>query len=91
LRRDARAIRSSGGYLWWLGRSSVGGRDIDWIEAGGWGGQLLCIAPSLDLVVVVTAGVYDFDGQGQQMLAADTAIDDFVLPAALGVAPAQTR
>jgi len=79
------------GYLWWLGRASVAGRDVDWISAGGWGGQQLFIAPGLDLVLVVTAGLYDFDGGGHQTLAADTAIYDFILPAALGVAPAQTR
>jgi CubicO group peptidase (beta-lactamase class C family) len=75
---------NSYGYFWWLGRSSVNGRDIDLISAIGWGGQYLDIVPSLDLVVVVTTGVYDFDGAGRQDLARDTVLNDFALPAALG-------
>ena len=39
--------------------------------------------PSLDLVVVVTAGVYNFDGKGDQNLAGDTVLYKDVLPAAL--------
>ncbi len=79
VRQDA----SSYGYLWWSGRRSVDGRDIDWVGSVGWGGQCLYILPSLGLIVVVTAGVYDFDGQGSQDLAGDTVLDKFVLPAAL--------
>jgi CubicO group peptidase (beta-lactamase class C family) len=47
------------GYQWWLGRSLVNRRDITWISAVGWGGQRMYIVPSLDLVVVVMAGLYD--------------------------------
>ena len=46
------------GYLWWLGRSRLNGREIHWIGALGRGGQLIRIVPELDLVVVVTAGYY---------------------------------
>jgi CubicO group peptidase (beta-lactamase class C family) len=70
------------GYLWWLDRRSVVGRDFDLIYGSGWGGQCLYIVPSLDLVVVVTAGVYNFDGQGDQDLAGNTVLTKFVLPAA---------
>ena len=77
------------GYLWWLGRRSVAGRDFDLIYGSGWGGQCLYIVPSLDLVVVVTAGVYNFDGQGNQDLAGDTVLTKFVLPAATDLAPAR--
>jgi CubicO group peptidase (beta-lactamase class C family) len=47
------------GYQWWLGRSLVNRREVQWISAVGWGGQRMYIVPSLDLVVVVTAGLYD--------------------------------
>jgi CubicO group peptidase (beta-lactamase class C family) len=46
------------GYLWWLGRSGLNGREIHWIGALGRGGQSIRIVPELDLVVVVTAGYY---------------------------------
>ena len=46
------------GYLWWLGRSRIDGREISWIGALGRGGQSIRIVPELDLVVVVTAGYY---------------------------------
>ena len=47
------------GYQWWLGRSLVNRREIKWISAVGWGGQRMYIVPSLDLVVVVMAGLYE--------------------------------
>jgi CubicO group peptidase (beta-lactamase class C family) len=47
------------GYYWWLGRSLLDGRQIDWIAGRGYGGQRLIIVPSEDMVMVVTAGHYD--------------------------------
>ena len=46
------------GYLWWLGRTKINEREVDWIGALGRGGQSIRIVPELDLVVVVTAGYY---------------------------------
>jgi CubicO group peptidase (beta-lactamase class C family) len=46
------------GYLWWLGRSTVGAREINWVAGVGFGGQRLYVVPSEDLVVVLTAGAY---------------------------------
>src|SRR5262249_10694793 len=46
------------GYLWWLGRSLLNGREVHWVGALGRGGQSICIVPELDVVVVVTAGYY---------------------------------
>ena len=46
------------GYLWWLGRSQLDGREIPWIMAVGRGGQLIRIVPELDLVFAMTAGYY---------------------------------
>lgn len=46
------------GYMWWLGRSRLNGRDIHWVGALGRGGQSIRIVQELDLVVAVTAGYY---------------------------------
>jgi CubicO group peptidase (beta-lactamase class C family) len=46
------------GYLWWLGRSLIQGRQVHWVGALGRGGQSIRIVPKLDLIVVVTAGYY---------------------------------
>jgi CubicO group peptidase (beta-lactamase class C family) len=46
------------GYLWWLGRSLLNGREVHWAGAFGRGGQSIRIVPELDLVVAVTAGYY---------------------------------
>jgi CubicO group peptidase (beta-lactamase class C family) len=46
------------GYQWWLGRSLIEGREVPWICAMGHGGQRIFAVPALDLVTVVTAGLY---------------------------------
>jgi CubicO group peptidase (beta-lactamase class C family) len=46
------------GYLWFLGRSLLNGREVHWVGALGRGGQSIRIVPELDLVVIVTAGYY---------------------------------
>jgi CubicO group peptidase (beta-lactamase class C family) len=76
------------GYLWWQGRSSIDNHEIDWIGAVGRGGQRLYVVPTLRLVVVVTAGLYLESKGGApsplENLAGNTALNSFVLPAALG-------
>jgi CubicO group peptidase (beta-lactamase class C family) len=68
--RDSLAPQMAGqglyyyGYQWWLGRSLVHQRDLSWAAAVGLGGQRIFIVPSLDLVVVVTAGMYQSPMQG---------------------------
>jgi len=58
------------GYLWWLRRSPLDGREICRIAALGRGGQSIRIVPELDLVVVVTAGYYqDYSPQAFQVQA----------------------
>ena len=69
-------------YLWWLGRSFIGGRNVDWVGGRGWGGQCLTVIPSLALVLVVTAGVYDFEGRGDQNRACDAVFESVVLATA---------
>ncbi len=46
------------GFQWWLGRSLVARREVQWLAALGHGGQRLYVVPSQGLVVVVTAGLY---------------------------------
>jgi CubicO group peptidase (beta-lactamase class C family) len=74
------------GYLWWQGDSLIGDRDIEWVGALGRGGQRLYVVPTLSLVVAVTAGLYIANGgsPAPESLAGETALNSFVLPAALG-------
>jgi CubicO group peptidase (beta-lactamase class C family) len=66
------------GYQWWLGRSAVKDRIIDWTAGFGLGGQRLFILPTNDAVVVITAGLYK---RGTQDLVAFDILNNYVLPA----------
>jgi len=68
------------GYQFWLGRSLVAGRPLDWAAAWGLGGQRIFIVPALDLVAVVTAGLYNDDAQSY---VPSIILNRFILPAAL--------
>lgn len=50
------------GYLWWRGHLVINNHDIAWVGGMGYGGQLLYVVPSLDLVVTATAGVHKRNG-----------------------------
>ena len=67
------------GYQFWLGRSFVTGQEIDWVSGVGYGGQRLFIIPSLDMVVLVHAGLYGKPGQWTFPL---SILNQYVLPAA---------
>lgn len=67
------------GYQFWLGRSFVAGRALDWAAAWGLGGQRIFIVPALDLVTVVTAGLYNDD---LQSFVPNMILNRFVLRAA---------
>ena len=71
------------GFQWWLGRSLVDRREIRWISAVGYGGQRMYIVPSLDLVVVVMAGLYN-DPVLASMVG-EVVLRRYALPAALGL------
>jgi CubicO group peptidase (beta-lactamase class C family) len=47
------------GHQWWLGRSLIDRRELPWTMGLGLGGQRLFVVPALDLVVVITAGLYN--------------------------------
>src|SRR5205814_285638 len=75
-----RSQSQSYGYQFWLGSSHLSGRRIDWVAAMGQGGQRIFIVPTLDLVIVVTAGNY----YGKDLLSSlvpEIVRDDYVLPA----------
>jgi CubicO group peptidase (beta-lactamase class C family) len=74
------------GYQFWLGRSFVGGREIDWAAAVGLGGQRIFIVPALDLVTVVTAGLYNDNLQGSVPF---VVLNRYVLAAAVKQAAVQ--
>jgi CubicO group peptidase (beta-lactamase class C family) len=67
------------GYQFWLGRSFVHGREIDWAAGWGYGGQRLFIVPALDIVVLVHAGLYNSSAQSVGPL---TVLNRYVLEAA---------
>jgi CubicO group peptidase (beta-lactamase class C family) len=66
------------GYQWWLGRSAVKGRIIEWIAGFGFGGQRVFIIPEYDAVAVVTAGLYK---KGTQDLVTFDILNTYLLPA----------
>lgn len=53
------------GYQWWSGMVDAAGTQHRWHAAVGNGGQRLFIVPSLELVVVVTAGGYNSGASGR--------------------------
>src|SRR5262245_2942150 len=71
---------TSYGYLWWLGRSQLEHPERDMITGAGNGGQRVVILPSLNAVVVTTAGRY---GDMASVLTALTTLNEFVFPAAV--------
>ena len=66
------------GFQFWLGRSLVNHREVDWVAGVGYGGQRLIIIPSLDLVVLVHAGLYS---SPRQDWVGEVVLNKFVLPA----------
>jgi CubicO group peptidase (beta-lactamase class C family) len=56
------------GQQWWMGRTLSGEKDVKWIAAKGLGGQRIIIVPELDLVVMVTQGLFASGRQGQATL-----------------------
>jgi CubicO group peptidase (beta-lactamase class C family) len=69
---------ASYGYQFWLGHSPFRESTVAWAAAEGYGGQRIYIVPSLDLAVVVPAGLYEVSAQDAQMR---PVLNDFVLPA----------
>jgi CubicO group peptidase (beta-lactamase class C family) len=67
------------GYQFWIERTLIGDRPVDWAIGVGFGGQRLWISRALDLVLVVNAGLYNSD---ELMILVPTAIlNEYVLKA----------
>lgn len=72
------------GYQWWLGRSLMAQRQVDWAAGFGWGGQRLYVVPSKELAIVVFSGAY-----GKPQVVGNTVLNDYVLAALANGKPAQ--
>lgn len=64
------------GFLWWKNQFEIGGKQINGYQALGNGGQLLFVFPSLDMVIVFTAGNYG----NPRMLNAFKILENDILP-----------
>jgi CubicO group peptidase (beta-lactamase class C family) len=79
---DATAVQIGGesiyfyGYQWWLGRSLLDRREIDWAAGVGYGDQRLYVIPAEGMVVAVYAGLY-----GKRPIVGDAVLKRYVLPA----------
>lgn len=72
------------GYLWWHHVYEIGDAVIETVEARGNGGQYIFVAPSLDLVVVITSGNFR-NGLTREP---EEILRSFILPAVLvGTSP----
>jgi CubicO group peptidase (beta-lactamase class C family) len=69
------------GYLWWHHRYDVDGQTIETVEARGNGGQYIFVVPTLDLVVVITAGNYR--GGLRMTRQPEAILQRYILPAVL--------
>jgi len=68
------------GYLWWHHSYEVGDQEIETVEARGNGGQYIFVAPSLEMVVVITSGNF----RNGRLRQPEEIMRRWVLPAALG-------
>jgi CubicO group peptidase (beta-lactamase class C family) len=64
-------------YLWWMHEVEVSGQRYNSYSASGNGGQVICIYPQHDLVVICTGGNYDSLDHGYPF----AIIERFILPA----------
>jgi len=67
------------GYLWWHHAYEVDGQTVATLEARGNGGQYIFVAPSLDLVVVITSGNF----RNGRTRAPEDILRRFILPAVI--------
>jgi CubicO group peptidase (beta-lactamase class C family) len=66
------------GYQWWLGRTLRHGAELTWAAGYGIGGQRLFVVPTLDLVVMISSGLY---GRPLQFALPNDIFTRVVLPA----------
>ena len=56
------------GYQWWMGRSLSNRKEVKWVAALGWGGQRIYVVPTLDMVVMMTSGLFGRPKEGLAQL-----------------------
>ena len=66
------------GYQVWLGSTKTDERKVAWLAAAGNGIQRIFVIPSVDVLVIITAGAY---GDHNQQAVAMRIVDENVLPA----------
>ena len=70
------------GYYWWTDRFIINANTIETYQSIGWGGQYILVFPSLDMVVVFTAGNYSMSFLLFYLMMYNM-VEDFILPAAI--------
>ncbi len=68
------------GYQWWLFKFETEDESIKGFAAMGYGGQFIFVFPTLDAVIVCTAGNYSFQGTYIPM----AILSDYIFPAMTG-------
>jgi CubicO group peptidase (beta-lactamase class C family) len=72
------------GYQWWLYKFKMNNEIIESYSADGYGGQRIFVSPSLDMVVVFTAGNYSIP-HSQVLNMMYSMVNNYVLPALLSL------
>jgi CubicO group peptidase (beta-lactamase class C family) len=67
------------GYQWWMGRSLSQAKEVRWVAAFGWGGQRIFVIPELDMVVMMTSGLF---GRPKEGLAQLDILANVIIPSA---------
>ena len=67
------------GYQWWMGRSLAEGKEVRWVAAFGLGGQRIFVIPELDMVVMMTSGLF---GRPKEGLAQLDILANVIIPSA---------
>ncbi|MEW6185671.1 MAG: serine hydrolase [Thermodesulfobacteriota bacterium] len=67
------------GYQWWLHKYGIEGKTVEGYAAMGWGGQGIFVFPTLDTVIVFTAGNYSQPQGG--LIPTMNILNNYILPA----------
>lgn len=65
------------GYTWWISELEHKGKNVKMYRANGWGGQVICVIPELEMAFVFTGHNYAFNSKLFKI------VNKFILPATL--------